>query len=138
MKRFHCTLLILPLFLVSCATVERDVRISVRDAQSKGAVDNGVLIFDRPNFSSWYFSLDPIRAQRFNIDTKGVAAIDKLKSVVWLMKADVKGYDRATSVFSLAEAKELGPEDWRKMSIERKAHPNFPGRQLEYRVEVPD
>lgn len=138
MKRFICTLLILSLFLVSCATVERDVRISVRDAQNKGAVDNGVLIFDRPNFASWYFSLDPIRAQKFNIDDKGVASIDRLKSVVWLMRAEVKGYDRATSVFSLAEAKGLGAESWRKMSIERKAHPKFPDRQLEYRVEAPD
>jgi hypothetical protein len=137
MKRVYYTLLVLPLFLVSCATVERDVRISVRDAQSKSPVDNGVLIFDRPNFTSWYFSLDPIRAQKFKIDEDGVAAIDRLKSVVWLMKAEVKGYDRGTSVFSLSEAKELGPEDWRKMSSERNAHPNFPGRQLEYRVEVP-
>lgn len=138
MKRVYYTLLILPLFLVSCATVERDVRISVRDAQSKSPVDNGVLIFDRPNFSSWYFSLDPIRAQKFKIADNGVASIDRLKSVVWLMKAEVKGYDRGASVFSLSEAKELGPENWRKMGNERHAHPNFPGRQLEYRVEVPD
>lgn len=138
MKRVYYTLLVLPLFLVSCATVERDVRISVRDAQSKGAVDNGILIFDRPNFPSWYFSLDPIRARKFKIDGNGVASIDQLKSVVWLMKAEVKGYDRAASVFSLAEAKELGPEDWRKMSNERNARPHFPARQLEFRVEVPD
>ncbi len=138
MKRLGFPLLIVALFLVSCATVEKDVRVSVRDAQSKDPVDNGILIFDRPNFTSWYFSLDPIRARRFKIGDDGVASIDRLKSVVWLMKAEVKGYDRGASVFSLSEVKELGPENWRKMGNERNAHPNFPGRQLEFQVKVLD
>lgn len=123
---------------MSCATVERDVRISVRDAQSKSAVDNGTLIFDRPSFSSWYFSLDPVRARKYKINEQGTASIQDLKDVVWSMKADVRGYDPAVSVFSLPEAKQLGPENWRKMAVEQKMQPESPGKQLEYRVEITD
>ncbi|MFK5924841.1 MAG: hypothetical protein QM496_21900 [Verrucomicrobiota bacterium] len=136
MKNSYYVCLLLPLLLVSCATVERDVRISVRDAESKSAVDNGTLIFDRPSFSSWYFSLDPVRSQKFKINDQGTASIDDLKDVVWSMKADVSGYDPAVSVFSLPEVKQLGPENWRKMAVEQKMQPESPGKQLEYRIEI--
>ncbi len=121
---------------MSCATVERDVRISVRDAQSKGAVNNGVLIFDRPSFSSWYFSLDPVRSKKYRIDDKGTASIDDLKDVVWSMEADVAGYERAVSVFSLPEMLQLGPDYWRKMGNKESTPSVIPGKQLEFRVEA--
>jgi len=136
MNRYHYLLFILPLFLMSCATVEKDVRISLRDAESKSPVDNGILIFDRPNLSSWYFSMDPIRSPKYIIGTMGSVEIDELKDAVWSMKAEVKGYDRAVSVYSLSELLQLGPEDWRKMGNQRSEHPNFPGKQLEFRVET--
>jgi len=136
MNRYVFPLLIFPLFLVSCATVERDVRISLRDAESKSAVNDGVLIFDRPSFSSWYFSLDPLRSQKYKIGSNGSASVAKLKDVVWSMKAEVSGYDRAVSVFSLSELLQLGPDEWRKMSNQRKTQPNFPGKQIEFRVET--
>lgn len=138
MKRYHYALLFLPLFFMSCATVERDVRVSVRDVESKNAVNNGILIFDRPSFSSWYFSLDPVRAQKYKINVNGTASIDELKEVVWLMKADVHGYDRAVSVFSLTELLQSAPDDWRKMGVEQGKQSSFPGKQLEFRVEASD
>lgn len=135
MQHLRWILLLYPLLFQSCATVEKDVRISVRDAETKAAVDNGLLIFDRPNFTSWYFSLDPVRSQKYTIDSNGTAVIDELKDVVWSMKAEVEGYDRAVSVFSLPELTQMGAGDWRKMGNERSSHPNFPGKFLEYRVE---
>lgn len=135
MKRNLQILFILPLFLASCASIEKDVRISLRDADSKKAVNNGTLIFDRPSFSSWYFSLDPIRSQKFAIDNEGSASIEELKDVVWSMKAEVNGYDRAVSVYSLSELLQLGPDEWRKMSIQHQSQASFPDKQIEFRVE---
>ena len=120
---------------MSCATLEHDVRISVRDAESKSAVNNGVLMFDRPNFSSWYFSLDPVRSQKPSINSNGVAMVDDLKDVVWSMEADVAGYDRAVAVFSLSEILQAGPDDWRKMGNKKSKPPAFPGKHLEFRLD---
>lgn len=132
MNPLYYTALIFPLLLMSCATVERDIRITVRDTQTKKYVSKGMLVIERS-------LLHPsIGGDYYEIKDDGTALIDMIEIGDWSINALVGGYDISHSWFSISKAGRWRPDEWKVMQSSRRIHPSFPLKKLEYRVETFD